>query len=589
MAVVSVAWLDDHDRIESYAFPFDQGTVDKPGQPMALFDEMEREINLPEAEWEYLLEWLSRQRLVFHNAKFDLHMLRAGTRAWAGRDLEPALAWDTMIVHREIEPTLPLGLKEIGQRWALLGGGEREHEKRLKDWLRRNKKGTGRWDLAPWDLVGPYAAVDAQITLALALLQMALIAEGWAKPWLVDHRLEVLRVLYRMERRGIGYDAAGSLDVADQILRQIAEREKDLPFRNTLNAAKEYFFGKAGDGKGGQCLPYKVTDRGTPQLDEEVLRKMVKDEVPWAAEYAEISKMERAVSMWYQGYPEKIGGDGRLRTVFNQTKVKSGRMSSERMNLQAIPKENKTVEGLPTVRSFIRAREGHRLWNLDLSQAELRVAARYAGCTRMMQMLAEGADLHSITTQQVMNVDQDHPNFKVLRDIGKRLTFGGIFQIGGRTFQATLSKLTGIELPLAECEHFVSEWRSMYPEFGRAYRNSERFVLNNGYMVLLPGTEYESRSWFGPHDWPNTGWSRKVQGSLAEFMQVWLVETERQMADAGVSEAMVLSVHDSIVLELPDDPDTESIVQQVAQHGAKRATELFDIEMKVDWGLWHKD
>jgi DNA polymerase-1 len=588
LSVISVAYLDDNDQVVAWAFPFDQGSIGKPGQSASLFDELDAEINLPEAEWDWLFDWLERQRLIFHNAKFDLPILRIGTRHWLGRDLTHRLTWDTMVVQKEIEPQLSLGLKEISARWGFLGGGERDHEAAVKAWLKKNKKAAGRYDLVPWELMGPYASRDAELTIYLYLLQRNLIDEGRARPQRVAHRMAALHVLAAMERRGIGYDAGASLAVADQITQMVRELEQDLPFRNTLPAAKAYFFGD--NGKGGVCVPYATTAKNNPVLDIEIARKMVRDQIPYAKEYAEITKLDHARSMWYQGYPEKIGDDGRLRTIFKQTSVRSGRLASERMNLQAIPKTDKTVEGLPDVRSFFRARPGYRLWNLDLSQAELRCAARYAGCVRMLEMLEGGADLHSITTEEVMGVAPDHPKHKVFRDIGKRLTFGGIFQIGGRTFQATLSK-EGIEMSLEECDLWVANWRSMYPEYGTAYRRSEQMVLHHGFVKLLPGTPFESLSWFGLRDFPNTAWSRRVQGSLAEFLQIWLIETEALLQgspDEDVREALVLTVHDSLVLELPDDGRDEEWANRIAAAGAKRATALFDIEMKVDVGPWHK-
>ncbi len=600
VATVSVAWVEPDGKTAAWAFPFDQGPgLGKDGQPVSLFSDLEQdEWNLDEQEWEFLLAWLKEQRLVFHNAKFDLAMMRAGTRLWPGAELEPAFWWCTMTAQREIDPGYDLNpkgtlkLKPVATKLGLareLGDeilSEDEYAKRLGVWLKRNQKAgqSKRYDLAPWDLIGPYAAQDALLTILLYRWQLEVLDEGIGNPRTVAHRFRVLRALYRMEKRGIGYDVAGSLEVAGQIRNEIEQREQELPFRNTLPAAKQFFFNERG------VIPYKVTEKGAASLDVEVLTKMVTDQVPWAQEYAALAKCDTALSMWYQGYPDKIGTDGRLRTEFQQTKVKSGRMSSTRTNLQAIPKGDKTIEGYPDVRQFFRAREGYRLWNGDLKQAELVVASEYAGCKLMKQMLAEGADLHSITCAEVIGGNENDENWAYKRDIAKRLTFGGIFQIGARTFQATCSKY-GIFLTLEECETIVARWRGMYPEYGKAYRRSEAIAKRLGYVVLMPGTEYATRSLFGPMDYHNTAWSRRVQGSLAEFLGVWLTETEDLFAaseDADVRDSLVLTVHDSLVLELPDDERGPAWTERVADLGAKRGTELFGCQMRVEHGPWHK-
>lgn len=590
LSVMSVAWLDTNDEIQAYAFPFEQGSVGKPGHVASLFDDIDQELNLPQAEWEYLLAWLQRQRLVWHNAKFDIPIIRAGVRGWAGIDLLDQTVWDCMVIQKEITPTLSLELKQCGERYALSGGRERDHEQALKAWLKRHHKPSGRYDLVPWDLLGPYAAMDAYLTLALYLHQQRLIDEGMCRWSRVHHRMRIMKTLAKIERRGVGYDAGSSLAEADRVAKMQAEIEKDLPFRATLPAAKTYFFGSDGpSASGGVCKVYRWTEKGSPVLDEEVVRKMVRDEVPWAQEWQQWQKLDNARSMWYQGYPEKIGPDGRLRTVFRQTKVRSGRVSSERLNLQAIPKEDKTIEGLSSVRSFLQAKPGYRLWNLDLSQAELRVASKYANCVRMLKMLEEGADFHSITTQQVMDKDPADPKFKFFRDVGKRLTFSGIFQVGPETFQFTLSK-EGIYMPLSQCTNIVYGWRDLYPEYGYEYQSSQRAVEYNGYVLLCPGTELECLSWFGPRDWANTAWSRRVQGSLAEFVMLWLCESEQMLQDSGdpeIQDSLVLTVHDSLVLELPDDERGPEWSARLADHGSRRASALFDIEMPVDRGPWH--
>jgi hypothetical protein len=116
-------------------------------------------------------------------------------------------------------------------------------------------------------------------------------------------------------------------------------------------------------------------------------------------------------------------------------------MSAERVQLQALPKADKyrdivtgkrlpIYEGIPDVRDLLVPKEGHGLWNLDLSQAELRVASIYARCEEMLRELGEGQDIHSNNTRTVLKVPEDAPDWKLKRDIAKRLTFGGIFQIG---------------------------------------------------------------------------------------------------------------------------------------------------------------
>lgn len=571
VACVALAWPGG-----SAAFPYDQGVRDKiPTIQMDLFDE--EDPNLPLDHWYVLMDWLAERKLVMHNGKYDLTMIRAGLRmdGRTGRDLVDNLAWDTMLASRELDPIEPAGLDKAAERAGL---GRKQGLQAIKDWLRRNKFKPNRYDLAPWSIVEPYVTTDAEQTAGLYVRQLKRFDAGEGSHDRMQRRLELLEALYRMEHRGVGYDVERSREAAKVLEERAARIEAGVPFKCDVSSAKAYFYGECG------LLPDRRTEkRNEPVLDDEQVRKWVAEGVPWAREYQQVTKIRRAISMWYGGYADKIGGDGRLRCSYKQSEVKTGRMSVERVQLQAVPKLDKALEGVPSVRSLIHAREGCDIWNLDLQQAELRVAAKYSRCTRMLRMLAEGADLHGVTCQQVLGVEPGAPDWKLKRDIAKRLTFGSIFQVGSQTFQETLSKLADIHLPLDQCRAFVGQWRRMYPEFGQAYRKAERMAESKGYVRLLPNTEYEHRSYFAERDWTHTAWNRIVQGSLAEFFGLLMAETEQRWPGY-----LVLTVHDSLMLEASLDEGDE-LAAEVAAYAAARATELFNTEMRVDVSRWSED
>lgn len=596
VSTVSVAWLDDNDEPQAYAWAFDQGIRDKLYQPSML--EMLEDPNLPESEWLALMAWLSApgRRLCAHNAKFDLHMTCAGTRHWLGKDLIDNVVWDTAIGQKILDPIEFVRLKETAQRLGIDDGGEKSSQDVLLNWVRKAKLGKGigtkdnpRYDLAPWAVMERYAREDAKLTLLLFLLQQERLFSGEGSIRRFRRQMELMADLYKMERRGIGFDAEACLATSLDVKRQIADLSADLPFTPTLAHAKHYFFNVKG------IEPTKTTEKkGDPQLDDEVRTHLIGLGIAGAKEYDQIVRLENADSRWYTGWPQRIGPDGRLRTVFRQVQVKSGRMSVERVQLHAVPKDGTLAEGIPSVRQFFRPKPGHALWNMDLSQAELRAAAYEANCRLMLKMLNEGADMHGITTLEVFGVAKGHPDFKVKRDVAKRLNFGGIFQIGGRKFQATLAKEANLYWTLDECEEAVGRWRNMYPEFGRAYYRWMKMAERNGWIYLVD----DEPSYFGPRDFPNSAWNRRVQGSLASYLAKWIIMTERH--HPGVQ---LLTVHDSIVAELPlvprdqlvpwgegDDVEmVHPVAADIARLGAEGATRMFNTKMKVDAGLWRAD
>jgi DNA polymerase I-like protein with 3'-5' exonuclease and polymerase domains len=589
VACVAITWPDPlQPGVHlTRAFPFDQGVRDKfPTTQLDFdFDGLGEDPNLDGYAWRELCEWLTRQQLVFHHAKYDLCMMRVGTRHWPGVDLVEQLHWDTMLAQRVLDPLERASLDLTCRR---LGLGAKQNLDALKTWLKKHKHPPHRYDLVPWPIIKDYVVGDTEMTADLFVHQQDRLEGDLAGIERVHRMLDQTKALYRMEERGVAYEDELSLQAAAKLEKMADEVEARMPFHCVKGEAHDYFFRKM------RLEADRHSEKtGRPSLDEEQVRKWKHQDVPWAAEYAQVTKYRRAVSMWYRGYPEKIGVDGRLRTVYRQGQaldgkdawVKSGRMSVERVQLQAIPKKDKNIEGIPGVRELIRAEEGMGLWNLDLSQAELRVASHYAQCVEMLRQLAEGQDIHGNTTKGVIKVDgqtidEQHPLWKEKRDIAKRLTFGGIFQIGGETFQKTLSKLADIHLPLEECYEMVSGWRRMYPEFGYAYRRADRKAATDGYVRLLPNTDFEIRSYFRETDYTNTGWNRMVQGSLAEAFMMWLAEVEKRWPGF-----IILTVHDSIVMECRLD-EGDQIAAEVAEYGATMMTDLFGTTMKVDVDRW---
>lgn len=589
VATVAVAWIDQG-RTVAHAFPFDQGPLDK--QPQGAL-ELYGNPNLGEAEWVALLDWLGRQDLTAHNAKFDIAMMETGTRHWPGRNLQDSVSWCSMVVQRELDPIRPTGLKPSYERLFPDRDGSRRAEEVLKVYMKKQKVPKGRYDLVPWDVMEPYAATDAYMGIELWALQHERIEGGEAKMSHVRESLAVMHMLTNIERRGVPFDAAGCLHAAHDLRKARDRVEQELPFPPSINSAKRWFF---EDRDGARLVPYDVTTTGKPKMDAEILRKMERDQVPRAAEYSLWRKLDYALSMWYESYPAMIGPDGRLRTSFRQTKEEdartggkgggtvSDRFSSTRMNLQAIPHRHRLgwlPDGVPTIRELIRPEPGTVLYELDLAQAELRVAAKLARSARMLELIESEADLHGETAKDLFRTTEDSDDWFRYRQIAKRSNFSLIFGVGPDTFRATVAKETGIELSRSETEDIIARWRRIFPEFQRAIWAAQDHADRYRWVPVVNGR----RRWFHDYEDTHKAFNQRVQMSLATFARRWALVTERYLTETGRG-ALVLLIHDSEVLELPDDSEAQETATEVARMGSEIGTRWFKIGMSVDVGKW---
>lgn len=545
-------------------------------------------------------------------------MLRTGVRRWpgVGTDFQEWAIWDTQNVCSLIWPTHVLvwdpktksykpttSLKPVSS-W-LWGSQETDEQQVIKKYLQKNKLPSGRWDLMPWEIIRKYAEQDARLTIRMYLRQLREINAGIAGTWLgtpdrvlefAERRLATSKMLYRMEKRGLPFNTQKALEYSNLLKQRIAELESELPFKTpTLNGAKQFWFGDRKEGGLG-LTPLAETGTGAPSVTEDVVDKLVKMEVPGAEQWRNVQKASTADSRWYSGWAQMCGSDGRLRCSIRQNGTVSSRFSVERIQLQAIPQNYRlsgfsVLEGIPTPRSLIAAGvpDGWKLWELDLSQAELRVAASFAGCKLMLEAIDRGEDLHGNTAIALFEVTPEHPEWGFYRNIAKRGNFSLIFGVGWVKFQATLEKETGIRLSDEEAQRIVRDWNALYPEYKRTiYRHmnkvEDRMSKNQGvgWIDLRNG----ERRWFTPGEETHKAFNQRVQPNLAQFgIDWWLWSEQHLMEELGDEPVvtsdfvghvgMVMTIHDSQILLLPDTERGSALVAEIQDYGRALWAERF--------------
>lgn len=650
-------WVEE-DWVLSFAWPFDQGSVGtgKPEDPTdrirahgmgGLLADLEgiwepdapvAEPNLDLHEWCSLLRWLKdvgrKLGLDMHNAKFDVHQFAAGVRRWTGGekrgvaiDLLPYVVWDTQSGAdlwtgwrmSEVTGRSSTSLKPTGQ-W-LWGDGEADEKEVISKYLKQNKLPAGRWDLMPWRVIAKYADQDARLTARLSKWQQveqsrvrgALKLDGVPeKGWtaggdekVFERRMEVMRMLTRVERRGVPFNEGMAREASVELEQRSAAVEAKLAEvlggQVTLPVAKHYWFGNGDKSVNGGVLnlrglghrPYAVTDKGDPVVDQATLAKMLRDGLPMVEEWMAYKKLEDARSRWYDGWADRAGPDGRLRPGFRQNGTASGRFSVENVQLQAIPADYKVrgiLEGIPSPRDLIGAGvpEGYELWEMDLAQAELRVAAWMAGCQKMLQLIDEGADLHGETARELFGVSPEDADWGMYRQVAKRGNFSLIFGVGWETFAATLWKEAGIEWDEQQTRSFITAWNRLYPEFKAAIDKHDAVVMARyakygvGWLDIGKEQGLNERRWFTKFDieyfnqktgrkeeGAHKAFNQRVQPTLAQYgIDRWLAEDRwlmERFADDPLA-GLVLMVHDSSVLLLPTGTGPE-VTGELARMG----------------------
>lgn len=541
---------------EQACIPVDQGMLDKPGTNPTLFGDAP---NVTIEEWAEVHRWLAKQYLVAHNAKADLWFAWCGLRLDrnARYDLSERYRWDTMVVESLLNPGERVGIAMVAKRNGWAEDRWEEADQAMRKWTKRHKLGGDvRYDLAPWDVLEPYLSADLERTWLLYRQQRELRHHGELPSDLVQRELDLVRTLFRMERRGLPYRVQDSLEAAERAKIERVEIERELPFNPHTKAQVADYLKSHG-------VPVGKTDTGKPRLDQATVQKAIDLGVDHMARYQRWAKLGTAESLWYRGWAEKAGADGRIRADYRQVKTHeggsaggtvSGRFAVSRVQVQAIPNRYQVPEGYPAMQELISG--DVQVWEADISQAEMRVVAVLSRCKPMLDGFRQGFDAHDSTTQLIWGIDKDHPEWKRRRAVAKRLGFGVIYGAGIRTLREQIELFTGEDLGEQGVRQLWDQYRQAFPQLFQYNRECQRQVKRRGYLVMIGGKRRVFQHWEPEHKAMN----QMIQGSVAVGMVESMLEIDRRTPGA-----MIGQVHDSVIFETDDETEVYQICNAIEQ------------------------
>ncbi len=289
-------------------------------------------------------------------------------------------------------------------------------------------------------------------------------------------------------------------------------------------------------------------------------------------DYRETFKMK---STYLEPILAMTDSDGRLRTTFLQTGTATGRIASEKPNLQNIPQESSWSE---KIRNIFVSEDGWSLASFDYSQLELRLLAHVADGESLKRAFREGLDIHAMTAAEIFGVPEASVT-KEQRRIGKTLNFGVVYGMGARAFSETA------HISLRDAEGFIARYFEKFPSIRRWQEEVKRLAAKNGFVENLHGR----KRWF-PESF-NRGTASEneraavnmpIQSFGADILKKAMINSARIMKESpnlkdGVR--MILTIHDELLFEIRDD-----ILREVAPAivDIMENTEQLSVPLKIE-------
>ena len=441
----------------------------------------------------------------------------------------------------------------------------------------RNFLGLAR---ASIDKACEYGAEKADLALRLTrVLKSRLVAE---KMTTVYERLErpLVEVLARMERRGIAIDRDMLSRLTGEFSQRMGSLEDEIsrivgaPFNpGSPKQLGDILFGQMGLPGG------KKTATGAWSTTASVLEDLAAEGHQLPARVLEWRQISKLKSTYTDALPGFVNpSTGRVHTAYALASTTTGRLSSSEPNLQNIP--IRTEEGRKIRRAFV-APQGRKLISADYSQIELRLLAHLADISALKRAFADELDIHAMTASEMFGVPiQGMPGG--VRRRAKAINFGIIYGISafGLANQLGISR--------EEAGAYIKKYFERFPGIRDYMEAMKKTARANGYVTTLFGRKchYPRINASNPSERAfneRAAINAPLQGSAADIIRRAMVRMDDALIKAGLSAQMLLTVHDELVFEAPNEEveATLPVVAKVMTDAPEPAVKLH-APLKVD-------
>ena len=396
-----------------------------------------------------------------------------------------------------------------------------------------------------------------------------------------DIELPLVYVLANMELTGFKVDRDYLDSMKEEINAKLRDLEKDIYAISgeefNISSPKQLadiLFNKL-------AIPYpkRIKDNNY-STSKDILDKLEGDYeiVRKVLEYRMYAKL---YSNYIVGLTDEIKEDGRIHTIFNQTLTRTGRLSSERPNLQNIPV--RIEEGRLIRKAFIPSNDSI-IVSSDYSQIELRVFAHMANATNMIEAFKNGLDIHAKTASDIFHVPINEVD-KGMRRSAKAVNFGIIYGISS----FGLSEDLGINV--YEAKDFIDNYLATFPGIKEYMDNIVSEAYKNGYVKTLFNRkrvidELKNKNYLIRSSGERMAMNTPIQGTAADILKMAMIKLQNKLDEENLNTKMLVQVHDELVFDVPNSeveiviPIIKDIMENIYQLSVPLKV---DIEYGKNW------
>lgn len=513
-----------------------------------------------------LQSFLSRRRLVFHNAMSDLIWLTSVGFRLKARD-------DSQFLGYLLNEEQNLSLDQLGPLLAGIPPGWK-----IGPWFRRPNNNLG------WKELLEYNSDDTYATLLLIEAERSLIRKRSKEEQRNLARayfkllIPALPPFIEMAIRGIAIDIealkAKIIEIRLHEKEQLAEAARLLGMRNDhvsklINSPLQlkaflnhHYYLDIEDTEADTLEPFG-------------------DDYPVIGVIASIKHDRKLLSTYLEPWLEMVErqGDGRLHFVYRLDRTRTGRTTARSElggSIQLAPRED-------WLRQLFIARPGYKLLAADESQIELRMIAWLAPERTMTRLFNEDADLHKATAAFVKSKRTENLTMREFwsrreelmqtvtkqdRDRAKGVNFGFDFGMQAPKFVRYARKSYKAIFTQEEAEEARDGYFELYSDLQEWHERSEK-EMQSGKPIVMPFGRYR-RSATDTTQYINTPIQTTANDISIFATGNIYTELEEEFEDRWQTNEIgfVGFIHDAIMLEVRDDwtEYTSEVVKRNMEH-----------------------
>ena len=392
-----------------------------------------------------------------------------------------------------------------------------------------------------------YLGEKSDITLAIKeVLEPELRRDPALEKIYQTIEMPLIPVLARMEERGIRIDVSLLRQMSNSMGTQLAELEKRIYAESgsefNINSPQQLahvLFEKLNYPVIKKTKGTKAYSTSVDVLQELASHGFVVPQL--ILQHRELHKLK---STYIDALPQLVRQDGRVHTSFNQAVAATGRLSSSDPNLQNIPV--RTGLGREIRKAFI-ADEGNVLLAADYSQVELRILAHISQDESLIEAFRRGADIHRATASKIFSVPEDQLTPEQRR-AAKTINFGVLYGMSAFRLSNELN-ISG-----SQAKDFIEAYFARYPKIQEYLDRTLEEARGTGKVTTLFGRvryipEIHNRSFTVRGNAERMATNAPIQGTAADILKLAMIALDENL---GADAAMLLTVHDEIVIEVPE-------------------------------------